>query len=55
MSLGIKPKGLEFAPALPRAFTIDQGIASILAQARAMGNKKGGEIIVGLEYSTFDG
>ncbi|KAI7852843.1 hypothetical protein BDC45DRAFT_443327 [Circinella umbellata] len=33
---GFALKNLEFAPALPKAFTIDQGIASILAQARAM-------------------
>ena len=49
MYLGFKSKDLEFAPALPRAFTIDQEIASILAQARAMGNKEGGKIIVGSE------
>ncbi|KAI9313651.1 hypothetical protein BX666DRAFT_721946 [Dichotomocladium elegans] len=35
---GFEARGLEFAPALPRAFTLDRGTASVLAQARAMGN-----------------
>ncbi|KAI9488933.1 NUDIX hydrolase domain-like protein [Zychaea mexicana] len=33
---GFKAQNLEFSPALPRAFSIDEEAASILAQARAM-------------------